>query len=222
MAAVGQPDWPYKGAMTRKRVSASERRELILSAAVAMFAEHGYHRTLIGDVAAEAGISPPVLYDHFSSKQELYIAAVDAEAAEMWNKVASHLDPATEQLERRVRAVAAGLVAYVRDRPDGWQLLSSPPAGEPEIATAHARWRSSAVAVSADVTASDPDFTAPRGISRRLAASLFGELQWGAYDALMRWAGAHPRASTAALERAFMDFAWIGLARFRRGEHWQS
>lgn len=135
---------------------------------------------------------------------------------------AEHLDPACERLEDRLAGIAQGLLSYVRERPDGWRLLSTEPPGEPAIASAYARLRQGTVDVAIRVTASDPDFTPPKGLSRAAAAAVFGRLQWASFEALAGWAGEHPEASMPALVRAFMDFAWIGLERFRTGEHWVS
>ena len=55
------------------RLPAAERREQLLRTAVAVFAEHGYHATSMNDVAEAAGVTKPVLYQHFSSKRELFI-----------------------------------------------------------------------------------------------------------------------------------------------------
>ena len=54
------------------RLKAPERRARILEAAEHEFAARGYHSTSMDEIAAAAGISKPVLYDHFSSKLDLY------------------------------------------------------------------------------------------------------------------------------------------------------
>ena len=58
--------------LPRRRLSAEERRESILDAANEVFGEHGYEHVRIDDVAAAAGISKALIYEHFASKQELY------------------------------------------------------------------------------------------------------------------------------------------------------
>src|SRR5262245_567826 len=58
----------------RRRLSAGERREIILVKAKEAFASRGYAATSIDEVAAAAGVTKPVVYDHFASKRELYFA----------------------------------------------------------------------------------------------------------------------------------------------------
>lgn len=61
----------------RARMSAPDRRALVLDAAVAEFGEHGWHGARIEAIAARAGISHPYLLRLFSSKRELFVAAMD-------------------------------------------------------------------------------------------------------------------------------------------------
>ena len=56
------------------RLPAAERRDQLLGTAVHVFAENGYHGTSMNDVADAAGVTKPVLYQHFSSKRDLLSA----------------------------------------------------------------------------------------------------------------------------------------------------
>jgi AcrR family transcriptional regulator len=58
--------------MARKRLTRDERREVIERAATEVFAEHGYAAASIDEIAGRSGVSPPVVYDHFASKEDLY------------------------------------------------------------------------------------------------------------------------------------------------------
>ena len=58
------------------RMPAAERREQLLAVALDVFAREGYHQTSMNDVAEAAGITKPVLYQHFESKRELYLALI--------------------------------------------------------------------------------------------------------------------------------------------------
>jgi AcrR family transcriptional regulator len=68
---------PALASPVRPRVSGSDRRDLVLNAAVAEFGEHGWHGARIEAIAARAGISHPYLLRLFLSKRELFIAAMD-------------------------------------------------------------------------------------------------------------------------------------------------
>ncbi|MBC7248404.1 MAG: TetR/AcrR family transcriptional regulator [Actinobacteria bacterium] len=60
-----------------KRVSAAERREIILEAALSVFADHGYEGARVNEIASRADVTRPILYRHFPSKLSMLIALVD-------------------------------------------------------------------------------------------------------------------------------------------------
>lgn len=66
-----------------QRLPRSERRAQLLEAALAVFVEKGYHQAAMDDIAALAGVSKPVLYQHFPGKLELYLALVDQHTSEL-------------------------------------------------------------------------------------------------------------------------------------------
>jgi AcrR family transcriptional regulator len=69
------------------RLSATARREQLLDVALEVFAHAGYHDTSMNDVAEAAGVTKPVLYQHFESKRELFQALLDAVGARMLNAI---------------------------------------------------------------------------------------------------------------------------------------
>src|SRR6476619_6564130 len=60
-----------------QRMPRSARRAQLLEAAQAAFVESGYHAAAMDDIADRAGVSKPVLYQHFPGKLELYLALLD-------------------------------------------------------------------------------------------------------------------------------------------------
>lgn len=60
----------------RRRLPRAERRAQLLSVATSRFGERGYHPTSMDDIAEAAGVTKPVLYQHFSSKEDLYISVI--------------------------------------------------------------------------------------------------------------------------------------------------
>jgi TetR/AcrR family transcriptional regulator len=71
------------------RMPAEERRAALLATACRLFSEGSYRGTTTADIAREAGVTEPVLYRHFDSKRDLYLACLDATwkgAREMWDE----------------------------------------------------------------------------------------------------------------------------------------
>ena len=82
------------GARQRRRMPAADRREAILAAALDVFAHGGYHETSLDAVAARAGVSKALIYEHFRGKEELYIELLDMVVAEAMGRVIEAGSPA--------------------------------------------------------------------------------------------------------------------------------
>jgi len=78
------------------RLPAGARRDQILDVAVQVFAHRGYHGTSMNDVADAAGVTKPVLYQHFDSKQDLYLALLDDVGRRMLDAIAKATASATD------------------------------------------------------------------------------------------------------------------------------
>jgi AcrR family transcriptional regulator len=74
------------------RLPAAERRQAIVDAALRVFAGGSYSGATTAEIAREAGISEPILYRHFASKRELYLACLEAAWASMWDALEAKLD----------------------------------------------------------------------------------------------------------------------------------
>src|SRR5258708_32743071 len=77
------PPAPPARPVTRRRLSAARRRDLILQAAAGVFAGQGYHGASMTAIAAAAGIAPAAIYDHFSSKKDLHLELLTRPARPM-------------------------------------------------------------------------------------------------------------------------------------------
>ncbi|MFN8036919.1 MAG: TetR/AcrR family transcriptional regulator [Acidimicrobiia bacterium] len=92
------------------RLPAPERRQQLLDVACEMFAERGFHSTSMDDIAATAGVTKPVLYQHFPSKRALYLELLDGIGADLLSAITAATDRATTGRER----VEQGFHAYFR------------------------------------------------------------------------------------------------------------
>lgn len=92
------------------RLPAVERRKQLLEVALRAFAEQGYHDTSMNEVAELAGVTKPVLYQHFASKRALYQELVD----ELGTGLESAIVAAVAQADGPRQQVEAGFRAYFR------------------------------------------------------------------------------------------------------------
>lgn len=104
------------------RLPAAERRTQLLETAVSVFAEHGYHATSMNDVAEAAGVTKPVLYQHFTSKRELFVELLTDIGSRLRETIAKATADATgprQQVEDGFRAY----FTWVQDNTDAFRVL---------------------------------------------------------------------------------------------------
>jgi AcrR family transcriptional regulator len=106
MAVPVSSDVPPPGTRTG-RLPRSARRRQLLAAAQDVFVAQGYHAAAMDDIADRAGVSKPVLYQHFPVKLDLYLALVDQHAEALVNHVTDALVGTTDNRERVSKAVRA-------------------------------------------------------------------------------------------------------------------
>ena len=104
------------------RLPASERRQQLLDTALATFARLGYRDAAMNDIADAAGVTKPVLYQHFSSKLDLYLAQLDAGIEELHAAYTAGLRSTSDNKVRVQRTVQA-YFAFVEDPQGAFRLV---------------------------------------------------------------------------------------------------
>src|SRR5438034_10501278 len=104
----------------RRRLPPAERRRRILDGALDLFAREGYTDTSMADVAAAAGVTPPVIYRHFDSKRELFLAVLGDQTSLLATAIGDAADPASAPLEQRLLKAAGAILTFVAERPSAW------------------------------------------------------------------------------------------------------
>src|SRR5260221_3348293 len=106
----------------RGRLSRSARRAQLLVAARDVFADQGYHAAAMDDIAERAGVSKPVLYQHFPGKLELYLALLDQHVELLGEQVRTALR-ATDDNKSRVEGCIAVYFDFVADPGGAFRLV---------------------------------------------------------------------------------------------------
>lgn len=117
-----RPEHPRTRRMSR--MSRDQRREQLLSTALRVFSEGGYHATSMDEIATAAGVSKPVLYQHFPGKRELFLALVEFTLQELSERLEESLSTADTN-EQRVRNVIDTHFGFVCTRPEAHRLVFS-------------------------------------------------------------------------------------------------
>ena len=207
-------------APAKRRLTAEERRTEILDAALAVFSERGYHDASIDEIAGEAGVSKALIYEHFSSKQELYGELIARNARDLTQRVAGALSGV--EVESTAERLATGLeafFAFVEERRAAWRILFRDPS-DPESAAVLDRMVGQ---VTAEVTVLISQDPGARDLTRGQADQslrLLAEMLVGGAQSMANWWTDHPDTPRAELVAIAMDFAWLGLERLSRGDRW--
>jgi AcrR family transcriptional regulator len=104
------------------RLKAPQRREQLMEVATKLFARNGYEATTTAAIALAAGVTEPILYRHFKSKQELFVAIVKAvsdRTMKHWEDLVRGVDDPTEQFRR----IAADLPQHMEKLADAYHVL---------------------------------------------------------------------------------------------------
>jgi AcrR family transcriptional regulator len=104
------------------RLPRPARRRQLLGAAREVFVAQGYHSAAMDEIAERAGVSKPVLYQHFPGKLELYLALLDESVAELIGAISAALASTTENRER-VPATFRAFFDYVSGPGEAFRLV---------------------------------------------------------------------------------------------------
>jgi AcrR family transcriptional regulator len=195
------------------RLPADQRRQQLLDVAREVFARRGFHATSMDDIAEAAGVTKPVLYQHFPSKRALYGELL----TDTGEQLLRALTTATRDIESGRERVKQGFLAYfrfVRDRRASFRLLfSASMRTDPEFA----RVVENVVRAAADVISELIEIPASDEHRRVLANALVGMA-----ESVGRQTFDEPGAGTAVdaeeLARWIFELAWFGLRGVRAEE----
>jgi AcrR family transcriptional regulator len=191
---------------SRKRMTGQERRQQLLDIGRRLFAERGFEGTSIEEIAARAGVSKPVVYEHFGGKEGLYAVVVDREVERLLTMVTTLLEG--EHNERKFEAAAVALLRYIDENSDGFRILvrdSNPGSGSGTYGT-----MLSDIAMQVEYIMAD--FLKSRGRDPKLAP-MYSQMMVGMVAFTGQWwlDARKPKLETVAAN--MIDLAWNGLAQ---------
>lgn len=196
----------------RKRLTLDQRRKRILTAATRLFARRGYDRASMSGIAAGAGVTKPVLYDHFASKEALFETLLRSIRDDLLAKgrAIGH-SPASDEL--RFRSAVDAFFAFVEEQPDAAKILLIVPQGNPvTVKLSRDVQRGATVAISRLLKSYLP-------VARSWEHEAAGEFLKEALHALARWWLSHRGPSRDEIVDLVMKACWSGFrgARHRSG-----
>ena len=198
---MGTTDQKPRGGRLPRR----ERRAQLLDSALEVFVAQGYHAAAMDDIAERAGVSKPVLYQHFPGKLDLYLALLDAACDDVIDNCRTAL-AATHDNKTRVAAAMAAFYTYVAAENGAFRLVfESDLTSEPAVREHVERVTTECAAMIADVIHDDTGL--PGEASRLLAVSLVGMAQVSARFWISEAAG----IDQAQAVELVSGLAWRGI-----------
>jgi AcrR family transcriptional regulator len=191
---------------------AAERRELIEVAAAKLFGARGYHGVGVAEIARRAGVTVPVLYDHFPSKAALYSRLLERHFEELraiWFRHAR-----TDSVSSWIGTAIDAWFAYVETHPFATRMFLRD-TGDTEIVALQARIERASRAQLLPLVA-EPLASSPLALEVELAwESLRGVMQ-----SLAAWWAGHRDVPRDTIAAAAMNAIWLGFERALAGERW--
>lgn len=185
------------------RLTATARREQLLDVALPIFARQGYHGTSMNEVADAAGVTKPVLYQHFESKRDLFLALLEA----VGGKLIEAITKATTDAGSGKSQTELGFRAYFRwvhDDHDAFMLLfGSGARRDEEFAEAVRKVEDHTADAIAPLIAADVDSAHRRTVAFGLVGLAEGVSRQLVTDSL--------RFDPDVIAQQVADLAWAGL-----------
>ncbi len=190
------------------RLPRKQRRTQLLAAARRVFVASGYHAAAMDDIAEQAGVSKPVLYQHFPGKLELYLALLDEQASELVERVRVAMTSTTDS-RLRVHNAMAAYFDFVDADGEAFRLIfESDLRNQPEVAAQMERTARVCMSAIADLISSDTGFSRER--AELLAVGVTGAAELAARYWL---AGGRAVPKDEAVE-LLVGLIWRGIAHF--------
>jgi AcrR family transcriptional regulator len=194
------------------RLPRSARKAQLLEVALQVFVEQGYHAASMDEIAERAGVSKPVLYQHFPGKLDLYLALISSACDTVIEGVREAL-ASTQDNRRRVRATMELWFEYVaRDDAPVRLVFESDLTSDPEVRDQLDRVTTESASAIAEVIRDDTGL--PDEASHLLAVALVSMGQVSA----RHWLDSASTVSQQDAARMLATLAWRGIGGFPKDE----
>lgn len=184
-----------------------QRRQQLIEIGRALFAEKGFEGTSVEEIAAKAGVSKPVIYEHFGGKEGLYAVVVDREIQALLGQITAALTAHEGNARALLEAAALALLDYIETSTDGFRILvrDSPPGQS----------TGSFASLISDIASQVEHILAAEFRRRRLdpkTAPLYAQMLVGMVAIPGGWWLDSPRMKKEDVAAHLVNLAWNGLA----------
>ena len=192
------------------RLPRDKRRATLLAAALEVFTAMGYHAAAMDEIADQAGVSKPVLYQHFPSKLDLYLAVLDIHCDYLVADIRAAVSSTTENAGR-VLATVNAYFDFINREGEAFRLLfESDMAVEPQVRERLNRMSYECATAFSDAITAETDM--PAESSMLLAIGLIGTAQTTA----RHWLARDGKINRELAVKLVASLQWRGISGFRK------
>lgn len=196
----------------RRRLARADRARVVLEAAEEIFAARGFARASMAEIAAKAGVTKPVLYDHFGSKDGLLAEVIRRAGADLRAALEAAVASATTPEE----ALGHGLRTYfdfIEQHAASWTVLFNEGGGSPAGTQALEEVRREQAAYIATLIAAE--IAEDRREATPDAAIVYAQAVIGACERLATLRTADPSLDADMVAARLMELFWLGFSSLR-------
>ena len=194
-------------------MTGEQRRRQLLDIGRELFAQRGFEATSVEEVAAHAGVSKPVVYEHFGGKEGLYAVVVDRETVRLLDTIrdslAGHGSPRTT-----VERAALALLDHIDDNADGFRILVR----DAPLGTGSGSYSSILSDIASQVEGILADAFAARGLNPR-TAPMYAQMLVGMIAFTGQWWLETRRPRKPEVAAHLVNLAWNGLRGLEAKPH---
>ena len=192
----------------KARLPRDERRAILLSAALEVFTAAGYHSAAMDEIADRANVSKPVLYQHFPSKLDLYLAVLDLHIDSLVFELQKAIS-STPDNSKRVHATVVAYFAFIENEGEAFRLLfESDMSVEPQVRERLNRMTYDCAAAVSAIISNDTGL--PQEVAMLLGVGLIGYTQVTARHGLERDSKLTRQQAVELVE----NLMWRGISGF--------
>jgi AcrR family transcriptional regulator len=186
-------------------MTGQERREQLVSVARSVFAKKGFELASVEEIAAQAEVSKPVVYEHFGGKEGIYAVVVDREVKELSGRLTAALSAKTHP-KGIVEGTALALLEYIEEAEDGFRILVR----DSPVAQATGPFNS----MLGDVALNVEDLLRAQFVEHRLdpkTATLYSQMLVGMIAFTGQWWLEERKPDKATVAAHLTNLGWNGL-----------
>jgi AcrR family transcriptional regulator len=192
----------------KARLPRDERRAILLTAALEVFTAAGYHSAAMDEIADRANVSKPVLYQHFPSKLDLYLAVLDLHIDSLVYEIQKAIS-STPDNSKRVHATVVAYFEFIENEGEAFRLLfESDMSVEPQVRERLNRMTYDCAAAVSAIISNDTGL--PKDVSMLLGVGLIGYTQVTA----RHWLERDGKLSRQQAVELVENLMWRGISGF--------